>query len=304
LQQIVPHRPRATSSSQGSSGTDTETRTLLTNSDKSKLASASGLAPNATLSVAASKGAIPKRRSSHGGGGGGVKKLDNEERRNSANSRVDSPLHFADDDFCDELDNNDDDAKVTHADVSKNYWRNRKNLRRRPPTPPTNAASTEGGTMDEATVDLRQRILEILSTSNNEDCERELSKLKKELDNRSRRSALVAVASSASNGLNDASTLSTTSVDESRFSSRRRSSGPRRRRHRANGADFGNSTSNNVGSSSRERRCRAHQRPADQPKSAVPDVLGKNQTLISLTLSHFFYLHPKYNLHNNLICLQ
>jgi hypothetical protein len=40
FQQNVPHRPRATSSSQGSSGTDTETRTLLTNSDKSKVASA------------------------------------------------------------------------------------------------------------------------------------------------------------------------------------------------------------------------------------------------------------------------
>ena len=288
FQQIVPHRPRATSSSQGSSGTDTETRTLLTNSDKSKLASASGLAPNASLSVAASKGAIPKRRSSQGGGGGGVKKSDNEERRNSTNSRVDSPLHFADDDYCDELDNNDDDAKVTHADVSKNYWRHRKNLRRRPPTPPTNAASTEGGTMDEATVDLRQRILDILSTSNNEDCERELSKLKKEFDNRCRRSALVAVASSASNGLNDASTLSTTSVDESRLSSRRRSSGgTRRRRHRANvttSTDSGNSTSNNVGGSSRERRCRAHQRPADQPKSAVTDVLGEKQALMSLGL--------------------
>jgi hypothetical protein len=36
LQQNVPLRPRAASSSQGSSGTDTETRTLLTHSEKSK----------------------------------------------------------------------------------------------------------------------------------------------------------------------------------------------------------------------------------------------------------------------------
>ena len=233
--QNVLHRPRATSSSQGSSGTDTETRTLLTNSDKSKLALPTQQSAT-SLSAAASKGAIPKRRSSQGGG----KKSDNEERRNSLTSRVDSPLHFVDDDLVDENDLNDDDMKITHADVSKNYWRHRKNLRRRPPTPPTNT-STEGNPVDEVTVDLRQRILDILSTSNNEDCERELSKLKKELDNRSRRSAMVAVASTASNGLNDASTLST-SADERPLTSRRRSSGgARRRRHRIGMPESGNS---------------------------------------------------------------
>jgi ribosomal protein L14E/L6E/L27E len=134
---------------------------------------------------------------------------------------------------------NDDGVKITHSDVSKNYWRHRKNLRRRPPTPPT-TTSTEGNPVDEVTVDLRQRILDILSTSNNEDCERELSKLKKELDNRSRRSAMVAVASSATTSLNDASALST-SADESRLTTRRKSSGgARRRRHRAAMAEPGN----------------------------------------------------------------
>ena len=206
--------------------------------------------------MAASKGAIPKRRSSQGN-------TKNDERRNSTNSRVDSPLHFADDDYCDEIDANDDDLKMTHSEVSKNYWRHRKNLRRRPPTPPTNATSTEGGGIDEASVDLRQRILDILSTSNNEDCERELSKLKIELDNRSRRSALVAVASSS------ASNETSTNVDESRLR-RRSSGGARRRRHRNNTSTDSNST---VGH--RERRCRTHQRSTDPSKNPVTDLLGE-----------------------------
>jgi hypothetical protein len=224
--------------------------------------------------MAASKGAIPKRRSSQGN-------TKNDERRNSMTSRVDSPLHFADDDYCDEIDTNDDDSKMTHSDVSKNYWRHRKNFRRRPPTPPTNTTSTEGGTIDEANVDLRQRILDILSTSNNEDCERELSKLKIELDNRSRRSALVAVASSSAS--NETSNLST-NADDSRLSSRRRSSGgARRRRHRNNTSTDSNST---VGH--RERRCRTHQRSTDQSKNTVTDLLGENLNFFNLNWSILF----------------
>jgi len=85
--QNAPLRPRATSSSQGSSGTDTETRTLLTNTDKPKVSS--------TQTV--STGAIPKRRGS------------NDARRNSSNSRVESPLHFVDDDLVDDFECRDDE---------------------------------------------------------------------------------------------------------------------------------------------------------------------------------------------------
>ena len=55
-------------------------------------------------------------------------------------------------------------------------WR-RKALRRRPPTPPTTSSHAEATSSD-----LRQRILEILSTTSNEECDRQLSKLKRELE--------------------------------------------------------------------------------------------------------------------------
>lgn len=191
-----------------------------------------------------STGAIPKRRGS------------TEARRGSSNSRMDSPLHFVDDDVGDDLEGRDGDDRGQASDASKNYWRHRKNLRRRPPTPPTTLNDVSS-----VEVDLRQRIIDILNSTSNEDCERELSKLKNELDNRSRRSALAAVASSSS--ANDAAN----NGDESRLSGRRRSSGgARRRRQRSN------ATSEAGGH--RERRCR-HQRTAEQSsKQAFAELLG------------------------------
>ena len=234
--QNAVHRSRATSSSQGSSGTDTETRTLLTNAEKPLQAMLTG--------------AIPKRRGS------------TEARRGSSNSRIDSPLHFVDDDVGDDLEGHDGDDRGQVTDASKNYWRHRKNLRRRPPTPPTTLNDVSS-----VEVDLRQRIIDILNSTSNEDCERELSKLKNELDNRSRRSALAAVASSSS-ATNDASNA----VDDSRLSGRRRSSGGARRRRQRN-----NATSEASGH--RERRCR-HQRTAEQSsKQAFAELLGEDDEL-------------------------
>jgi hypothetical protein len=158
---------------------------------------------SALLSTAAAKGAIPKRRGSH-----------DTARRSSSASRVESPLHFVDDDLADD----DDEAKADAA--SKSYWRHRKNLRRRPPTPPTPA---ESGSTDG---DLRQRIIDILNSTSNEDCERELSKLTMELNSRSGRHLTADAAAGDGPGGHAA--------DEGRPSGRRRSSGggARRRRHR------------------------------------------------------------------------
>ena len=95
-----------------------------------------------------STGAIPKRRGS------------SEARRNSSNSRVESPLHFVDDDDVgDDFEVRADEKSGQGSDGSKNYWRHRKNMRRRPPTPPTTTSTEGGGSVE---VDLRQRIIDIL----------------------------------------------------------------------------------------------------------------------------------------------
>lgn len=94
-----------------------------------------------------STGAIPKRRGS------------SEARRNSSNSRVESPLHFVDDDVGEDFEVRDDEKSGQGSDGSKNYWRHRKNMRRRPPTPPTTTSTEGGGSVE---VDLRQRIIDIL----------------------------------------------------------------------------------------------------------------------------------------------
>ena len=69
------------------------------------------------------------------------------------------------------------DTKEAKEDLEskQEQWR-RKALRRRPPTPPTSSHT------DDHTSDLRQRILEILSTTSNEECDRQLSRLKRELE--------------------------------------------------------------------------------------------------------------------------
>ena len=111
------------SSSQGSSGTDTETRTLL------------------SQQKAEMRGAIPKRRLNQG--------HDGESESGSQHNR--------------------------------RAFRRRQSSSREQ----TND-SPDGIPAESDSIDLRQRILEILSTPNNEECERELSKLKSELEARKR----------------------------------------------------------------------------------------------------------------------
>ena len=62
------------------------------------------------------------------------------------------------------------DTTKEDLESKQEQWR-RKALRRRPPTPPTTSSHT-----DVTSSDLRQRILEILSTTSNEECDRQLSR--------------------------------------------------------------------------------------------------------------------------------
>ena len=66
---------------------------------------------------------------------------------------------------------------TNHHFVFSGRW-HRKGLRRRPPTPPTSATSEISGPSD-----LKQRILEILTTTNNnQNCDPELIRLRRELE--------------------------------------------------------------------------------------------------------------------------
>ena len=69
-----------------------------------------------------------------------------------------------------------DETVEQHSRQNSGRW-HRKALRRRPPTPPS--TSTTASEMSSSTAgpsDLRQRILEILTTNNNQDCDRELNR--------------------------------------------------------------------------------------------------------------------------------
>ena len=65
-----------------------------------------------------------------------------------------------------------DETIEQHSRQNSGRW-HRKALRRRPPTPPTASTASE---MSAGPSDLRQRILEILTTNNNQDCDRELNR--------------------------------------------------------------------------------------------------------------------------------
>ena len=72
---------------------------------------------------------------------------------------------------------NEDLSRLASVDRSRFH---RRALRRRPPTPPASNGHTE--MLYIPSEKLRQRILEILSTASNEECSKEIDKLKKELE--------------------------------------------------------------------------------------------------------------------------
>ncbi len=156
---------KGTSSSVGSSGTDTETKTLLSSSEKRE---ADGAAATSSMTASGSKGAIPKRPKASS-----IGHQSSFEGGDSTTTAKEASEADTDTTKDDDLDNN--------SRLKSDRW-HRKALRRRPPTPPTSSFSTEDAA--DASIDLRKRILEILDTVNNEECDRELTKLKKELQNR------------------------------------------------------------------------------------------------------------------------
>ena len=67
-----------------------------------------------------------------------------------------------------------DETVEQHSRQNSGRW-HRKALRRRPPTPPSTSTTSEMSSTAGPS-DLRQRILEILTTNNNQDCDRELNR--------------------------------------------------------------------------------------------------------------------------------
>ncbi len=184
----------------------------------------------------ASKGAIPKRP-----------RMPKPEYANSS------------EDLSKDLDN---------STLSERSRFNRKALRRRPPTPPTSATGSHVD-MVAASIDLRQRILEILST-NNEDCSKELTKLKKELEDEETEAVTTSEA-----GPTEAQIINQVVSSTTRSNSRRRTNRNRRQRHQNDG-----STETNETDGEQKRRRRAARRAErmrrlnSSPPSSISNIIG------------------------------
>ena len=235
LNPVRRHRTNNDScSSQASSGTDTETRSLLNKDRKFSLDNDSlkAVTNRSVLTIGSedvqkaidfkATGAIPKKRTTPA-----EQMIETSIQEKEATKRSKSLAYTEDFDVEDVI--SDDTCKreqnltSSQRDQSHQQRRSFKLLsRRRPPTPPTGSNLSGSGkdgkenemlsepckishplsplsnettliTTSESTsgttAELKQRILEILSSSSPEECQRELAKLKKELENRNKQMA-------------------------------------------------------------------------------------------------------------------
>ena len=230
-------------SSQGSSGTDTETRSLLTKEDKivlkdglkikkrigdnADITSKTHLHDSKSIDLKAT-GAIPKKRANQSEALSTFYATNEDQTdenayktQESEDAEAESGIYH--ETHLQETSNNFSVKSVPSSAEPHHQRRSFKLLsRKRPPTPPTGSngptlnkeekekglllesrkichplslPSTEGSSpittepSNDTTAELKQRILEILSSSSTEECQRELEKLKKELESRNRQMA-------------------------------------------------------------------------------------------------------------------
>ena len=246
LSQIRRQRTNNNScSSQGSSGTDTETRSLLAK-EKTFTKEKDDINDNTVLTETHTKGAksidfkatgaIPKKRANPVDPATESTILDKEVETTSKSQSSQNDFQI-ECDIADESllqDKNIDSSLKSISSCNDPHQQQRRSFkllsRRRPPTPPTGSNQTSATKDMEnesflepcknrhplaqftdvpssitsestsgTTEELKQRILEILSSSSPEECQRELAKLKKELENRNKQMAAALCAAQLPN---------------------------------------------------------------------------------------------------------
>lgn len=166
------------SSSHGSSGTDTETKQLLSHPDSE------------LLKKNEKSGAIPKKRQKKPSA-----PLENIEGMGEEDEEGDE----------DDIDDGSESSQPFRRRKDAFQGHNRRAFRWRKGERQSEEMMTsqEGDEESADEIDLKKRILEILSAPDNDECERELAKLKKELKNMKRKQATTAAIENVSGDTSD-----------------------------------------------------------------------------------------------------